>query len=239
MGELKTTIVIPTYNERENIKHLIPQVFQVFKKSKIKGSVIVVDDNSPDGTAREAKKLSKKFPLKVIERPSKQGLGTAYKAGFKEALNQKADIVFEMDADFSHNPEYIPLFLQKLAEGNDLVIGSRYMQGGKRESTWFNTLVGNGANFLVKNIGGLPVFDVTSGFRAYNTRVFKKVDLENLTSKGYEFQLEMVVRTNKEGFKLSEIPIVFTKRKFGDSKMSFSDIRRFFIYAVKMKLALV
>ncbi len=233
---MKVTIILPTYNERENIKELIPRIFEIFKKENINGNLIVVDDNSPDNTAEEVGNLSKQYPITLIERKKKLGIGSAYITGFKKALEGNSDIIFEMDADLSHNPEYIPEFLRNLKE-NDLVIGSRYIPGGGIEN-WnlYRRSVSKGANILARLLTSLDIRDITSGYRAYKSNVLRKIDLNSIKSNGYAFQLEILFKTKKEGFKIMEIPIIFTERRRGSSKLSKIEIVRFFTLCLKFAL---
>ncbi len=212
------SIVIPTYNERENIKKLIPEISRSVKNAEI----IVVDDNSPDGTANEVKKLSKRFNVRLLSRKKKFGLGSAYKKGFKSA---RGSVVFEMDADFSHDPKYLKNFLKKIDEGYDVVIGSRYVKGG-RVVGWglYRNAVSRTANFLSHVLFRIPAHDLTSGYRAYNKKFLKKINLSSIKSDGYAFQLEILHRLFKRGAKISETPIVFVNRKIGKSKLGKGEI---------------
>ena len=235
---MKINIVIPTYNEAENIKELIPAVFKVFNENNLDGCITVVDDNSPDGTANVVQSLQEKekYPVTLIERPNKSGLGTAYIAGFKRAIEDGADVIFEMDADFSHDPKYIPEFIRKIEDGADLVIGSRYMKGGKRKNCPIRAvIIGHGANILIKLIDNLPVTDVTTGYRAYKKEVLGKINLDNIKSQGYEFQLEMIYKTHRLGYRIDGIPIIFTSRTVGESKLSREEIKNFFIRAFELR----
>ncbi len=230
------TIVLPTYNERENIKELIPKIFEIFKERNIDGNLIVVDDNSSDNTAEEVRNLSDKYPITLIERKEKLGIGSAYILGFKRALNEKADVIFEMDADLSHDPEYIPEFLNEL-KGNDLVIGSRYIPGGNIEN-WnlSRKVLSKGANTLARLLTGLNLRDITTGYRAYKSHVLRKIDLDSIKSDGYAFQLEMLFNVQKEGSKIKEIPIIFKERTKGRSKLSKMEILKFFVMCIWLSL---
>lgn len=229
----KITIVIPTYNEKENISRLIPAIFDIFKVNKINGNIVVVDDNSPDGTAGVVRELMKKYNIDIIERKGKMGLGSAYIVGFRKALKEGSDIIFEMDADFSHNPKYIPDFVNKINEGYDLIIGSRYIKGGAVKN-WGpkRIMVSKGGNFIARTLTGLKTNDVTAGYRAYRKEIFKKLDLDRIRSSGYDFQIEMVFRTSRKGFKVTEIPITFVDRHVGSSKLARKDIIKFFVLCV-------
>jgi dolichol-phosphate mannosyltransferase len=210
-------VVIPTYNENENIAALIPRILK-----HPRFQVLVVDDNSPDGTADIVREFSKTDPrINLLSRPSKQGLGTAYLAGFQQALQDGAQYIFEMDADFSHDPEYLPLLLQAAEDRYDLVLGSRYVPGGAT-TDWgmVRQLISRGGNFYARLILGLPVMDATGGFRCYRRSVIEALDLANVQSNGYSFQIELVYRTLRAGFRVGEIPIIFPDRRVGQSKMS-------------------
>jgi dolichol-phosphate mannosyltransferase len=183
--------------------------------------VLIVDDGSPDGTAAIVRKMMKRSRrIHLLERPGKMGLGTAYVAGFKYALQRAYDYVFEMDADFSHDPNEIPHFLSK-AQEHDLVIGSRYTRG-VRVLNWpmRRLLLSYYANIYTRIMTGLPLHDATGGFKCYRRRVLEAIDLDGITSNGYAFQIEMSYKAWKKGFHLVEIPIVFLDRRIGTSKMS-------------------
>ncbi|MEM4347198.1 MAG: polyprenol monophosphomannose synthase [Candidatus Altiarchaeota archaeon] len=233
---MKIAVVVPTYNERENIKLLIQKIFKIFNKEKINGEVIVIDDSSDDGTAKEVKKLQNKFSVILIERKRKLGLGSAYIEGFKNAIKSNADIIFQMDADLSHKPEDIPKFLEKINSGYDMVIGSRRINHGrfatKSKLRKFISITGN---FFGRYIAGIDLSDISSGYRAYHRRIFDRIKLEKIESSGYEFQLEILARVKREGFKISEVPIVFRDRYKGKSKLSPLDIMRFILIALKIR----
>jgi dolichol-phosphate mannosyltransferase len=214
---MKLFIVIPTYNEAKNIEALVKKIFKLYQNIHI----VIVDDNSPDGTGDIADLLSKEYSdVHVIHRPRKQGLGKAYIHGFKEALAKGADVIFEMDADFSHNPEYIHDFMDAV-EKSDLVIGSRYLNGVRVEGWRFRRLLlSKLANMYVSYIMVKPVWDFTSGFRCYRRNVLESLDLDQVRSDGYAFQIEMTYLTFKHGFRVAEIPILFKERQHGFSKIS-------------------
>lgn len=214
---MKTLIIIPTYNEKENIKKLIPEIKRVNKSVHI----LVVDDASKDGTAGVVKVFMKKDKtIKLIERNGKYGLGTAYVAGFKYAIKNKYDYIFEMDADFSHDPKYINDFLRNMKR-YDLVIGSRYLNGISVINWPLRRLMlSKFATFYVRFITGLPLTDATSGFKCFRRKVLEAIDLDNIHSDGYSFQIEMHYKAWKKGFKIKEIPIIFVDRDTGASKMS-------------------
>ncbi len=213
----KILVVTPTYNEAENIPKLIPAVLRQAPNI----DVLVVDDGSPDGTGQIVKDIMARNPhVRIIERSGKQGLGTAYVAGFKYAIQNGYDYVFEMDADFSHNPNDIPVFLSTIKD-YDLVIGSRYIDGVRVLNWPMNRLLlSYSANVYTRIITGLPVHDATGGFKCYRVEALKTIDLDQIRSNGYAFQIEMSFKVWKKGFRLVEIPIVFADRRLGSSKMS-------------------
>jgi dolichol-phosphate mannosyltransferase len=213
----RALVVIPTYNERGNLELIVPQILEQDPRLE----VLVVDDNSPDGTGQLADELAGASPrVHVLHRPSKAGLGKAYLAGFRWALDRGYDFIFEMDADFSHDPKYLPHLLRAI-EDADLVIGSRY-RTGVNVINWpiSRLLLSLGANQYARWITGLPLTDSTGGFKCFRRRVLESLDLERIRSNGYSFQIEMSFRAWKKGFRLSEIPIVFTDRVEGQSKMN-------------------
>ena len=211
------TVVIPTYNERENIGELIPRVLEIPRFR-----VLVVDDNSPDGTAEIVRDLARGEPrIGLLSRPGKQGLGRAYLAGFRRALDEGAEFICEMDADFSHDPRYLPDLLAAAETRYDLVLGSRYVRGGGTVNWGLaRQLISRGGNVYARAILGLPVSDATGGFRCYRRRVLETLDLGAIQSNGYSFQIEMVYRTRRAGFRVGEVPIIFPDRRVGQSKMS-------------------
>ena len=214
---MKALVIIPTYNERDNLPRLLPCILkqgEVFR-------VLVVDDNSPDGTGRLADELAAQNPrIDVLHRDGKRGLGTAYVAGFEWALERGFDYVFEMDADFSHDPEDLPRLLEA-AMAADCAIGSRWVgQGGTRNWSLLRTLISRGGSLYAKTILGVPVSDLTSGFKCFSTRVLRELDLASIHSNGYAFQVEVNYRCHRLGFRIAEVPIVFVDRRVGKSKMS-------------------
>jgi len=214
---MKTLIIIPTYNEIENIEQLLEQVLA--KSETIE--VLVIDDNSPDGTALRVKFMQSSEPrIHLLERPGKMGLGSAYVTGFKYALEQGYDYIMEMDADFSHNPNDIPRFLETVKK-YDVVIGSRYCDG-VNIIHWpiKRLLISYFASKYVRTITRMPVKDPTSGFNCFRRKVLESIDLDKILSDGYAFQIEMNFKAWVKGFRIKEIPIVFTERLNGVSKMS-------------------
>jgi dolichol-phosphate mannosyltransferase len=213
----RALVVVPTYNERANLPLIVPQILQ--QDSRLE--VLVVDDNSPDGTGQLADEMAAADSrIHVLHRPGKGGLGKAYLAGFRWALDQGYDFIFEMDADFSHDPKFLVDFLRAI-ENADLVIGSRY-KTGVNVINWpiSRLLLSLGANQYAMWITGLPVMDSTGGFKCFRRQVLEAIDFERVRSNGYSFQIEMTFRAWKKGFRLVEIPIVFTDRVEGQSKMN-------------------
>ncbi|MDZ7859650.1 MAG: polyprenol monophosphomannose synthase [Candidatus Krumholzibacteriota bacterium] len=211
-------VVIPTYNEEENVREIISIVLGVSDNL----GVLIVDDNSPDGTGEIAERIAEEDErVNVIHRQGKMGLGSAYIAGFKWALtNTPAKYIFEMDADFSHNPEDILRFLDAI-RNNDLVVGSRYLKGITVVNWPLRRLIlSYGANLYTRIITGLPLTDSTGGFKCFRREVLEKMPLEKIHSDGYSFQIEMNYLCWKKGFRIKEIPVVFTDRRVGVSKMS-------------------
>lgn len=215
----KVLIIVPTYNERENIKPLVNGIFSSLKDYDV--NILFIDDGSPDGTAQEIKELQKDEPrIKLIERDKKMGLGRAYISGFDFAIKNGYSHVFEMDADLSHRPEYLPKFLE-LSKNYDLIIGSRYVKGGGVKN-WsrLRELISRIGNIYARFILGFPFQDSTAGFKCFKIEVLKEIKPETLSSQGYSFQIENVWRAWKKGFKIVELPIIFYEREKGKSKMS-------------------
>ena len=214
---MRPLIIIPTYNERDNIQKLIPILMEL----DLSLSILVVDDNSPDGTGKLVNDMSEQNDrIQVLHRPGKLGLGSAYIAGFKHAIQQDVDCIFEMDADFSHDPNMIPEFLEKL-ETCDVVIGSRYISG-INVVNWpmSRLLLSYFANFYTRIITGMSIQDATGGFKCFKREVLEQIDLDHVRSDGYAFQIEMNFRCWRKGFRICEIPIIFVDRHSGTSKMS-------------------
>ena len=222
MQTADSIVIIPTYNERENIENIIRAVFGLEHGFHI----LVVEDGSPDGTANIVRELQKEFPerLHMIERSGKLGLGTAYIAGFKWALEREYEYIFEMDADFSHNPNDLPrLYAACHDGGNDVSIGSRYVSG-VNVVNWpmCRVLMSYFASKYVRLITGLPIHDTTAGFVCYRRRVLQTLDLDSIRFKGYAFQIEMKFTAYKYGFRIKEVPVIFINRELGTSKMNSS-----------------
>ncbi len=214
---MKSMVVIPTYNERDNIQKLIPILLSL----PLDLEVTVVDDNSPDGTADAVETLAGDDErVHVVRRPRKMGLGSAYVAGFKYSLERDADLVFEMDADFSHDPSAIPEFVAAAVDA-DLVLGSRYLTGVTVVNWPLKRLIlSYSANLYTRLVTGMPVHDATGGFKCFRKKVLESIDLDSVRSDGYSFQIELSYKCWKKGFRIVEIPITFTDRRVGVSKMS-------------------
>lgn len=232
----KAVVIIPTYNEIENIADIIHRVMNL----DIQIDLLIVDDSSPDGTGEAVKELQNQYPerLHLEVRQGKLGLGTAYIHGFRCALEQGYEYVCEMDADFSHNPDDLTKLLQAcLDEGNDLAIGSRYIKG-VNVVNWpmHRVLMSYFAGYYVRFITGLPVQDTTAGFKCYHRRVLETINLDHIRFVGYAFQIQMKFETWKYGFKIHEVPIIFTDRTKGKSKMSVSIFREAFWGVIQMKI---
>lgn len=221
---VKSLIAIPTYNERDNIEGLVSEIHAVVPETDI----LIIDDHSPDGTGELVDELAATRPyLRAIHRPSKLGLGTAYVRGFQYAIEHGYDLVFEMDADYSHHPRYLETMLSTAAEA-DLVIGSRYVQGGGTANWSFaRRFISGGGNTFARTVLGIPTHDCTSGFRCYRTSALRTVDLSLIRAQGYAFQVEMAYIFWRRGYRVREVPIIFEDRRVGKSKMS----RRIFIEA--------
>jgi len=234
MKNSNVLIIIPTYNELENIVLIIPEVKQALPEAH----VLVVDDSSPDGTSDAVKRLAQSIEgIFVLDRAAKQGLGKAYISGFKWALERGYEFIFEMDADFSHNPEYLPKFLETIAE-NDLVIGSRYICG-VNVVNWpmHRLLLSYFANRFARFVTGLPITDCTGGYKCFRREVLASLDLDNIASSGYSFQIELNFFAWKMGFRVKEIPIVFADRQRGESKMSTKIIKEALFLVWKLRIS--
>jgi dolichol-phosphate mannosyltransferase len=214
----RAVVIVPTYNERANITKIIESVLAQDRRL----DVLVVDDGSPDGTGAIVDAIREREPrVNVLHRAGKMGLGTAYLAGFRWALEAGYAYMFEMDADFSHDPGHLPSFLEAI-DGADLVLGSRYRHGKVTVVNWpiSRLLLSYGANLYARAITGLQLWDSTGGFKCFRREVLEAIDLNSVRSNGYAFQIEMSFRAWKRGFRIIEIPIVFTDRSEGESKMS-------------------
>jgi len=227
----ETLVVVPTYNERENLPSLARRLLAL----PVRVDLLVVDDNSPDGTGKIADDLAANHAeIHVLHRPQKNGLGRAYIAGFKWALERGYEYIFELDGDFSHNPDDIPMFLQA-APNADLVLGSRYVNG-IRIINWplSRLLLSSGAAKYVQTVTGMPFTDPTGGYKCFRRRALQAIDLDSVQSNGYSFQVEMTHKLWRQGLKVVEVPIIFTDRFLGRSKMSGHIIREAFLMVWKL-----
>jgi dolichol-phosphate mannosyltransferase len=213
----RVLVIVPTYNEAKNLPQIVPEIL----RQDARLQVLVVDDNSPDGTGDIADQLAQAEPrVHVLHRPAKEGLGRAYLAGFRWGLAQEYQAMFEMDADFSHDPAFLPRFITAIQDA-DLILGSRYATG-VNVINWpiSRLLLSLGANLYARVVTGLPLSDSTGGFKCFRREVLEAIDLDRVRSNGYAFQIEMSFRAWKKGFRLKEIPIIFHDRVEGQSKMS-------------------
>jgi dolichol-phosphate mannosyltransferase len=230
---MKALVVIPTYNEKENLPRIVPEVLTQDERI----SVLVVDDNSPDGTGQLADQMAaQESRVHVLHRPGKQGLGKAYLAGFEWALQRDFDRIIEMDADFSHNPKYLPSMLAA-SESSDLILGSRYISG-VNVINWpmSRLLLSYFANVYARVITGMRVRDLTGGFKCFRRQVLETLNIAAIHSNGYAFQIEMSFRAHRRGFTIKEIPIVFVDREHGQSKMSKAIVREAIWMVPKLRL---
>jgi dolichol-phosphate mannosyltransferase len=222
---LKRAVIVPTYNERETIERLTRELLAL----PVLPDVIVVDDNSPDGTGELGDRLAEESGGRVwvIHRAGKQGLGTAYLAGFDLAVTRGAELVCTMDADFSHNPRYVPAMVDKIAEGYDLVIGSRYVRGGGATGCQLRREVFSwAANSFARLLLSLRAHDTTAGFRCYRREVLERIPVNEIKASGYSFLIEMLYRVQRAGFRVGEVPIVFENRRLGKSKISQNEVTK-------------
>ena len=231
----RAIVVVPTYNEAANVVPLIRQVLALPGRY----DVLIVDDDSPDGTAGLVRELQAEQPERVhlIERPGKQGLGTAYLTGFRYARDHGYTYICEMDADFSHNPADLPLLVEAVRSGADVAVGSRY-KGGVRVLNWplSRLILSYGAGIYTRAITRLPIQDATAGFKCFHTRVLEAIDFSRVSSNGYSFQIEMNYRAWRKGFRIVEVPITFTERTEGQSKMSKAIVREAMLKVWELRL---
>lgn len=230
----KTLILLPTYNESENILTMVKTLFSISSEL----SILVIDDNSPDGTADLVQKMidSGHSRLHLLKRAGKQGLGTAYVAGFQWALDREYEFVFEIDCDFSHDPNDIPRLLEA-AQGNDLVIGSRYIDG-IRVVNWpiKRLLLSYGASIYTRIVTGMPLFDATGGFKCFRRKTLESLNLKKIFSNGYSFQIELNFKVWARGLKIKEVPIIFYERRDGQSKMGRAIVHEAIFAVFKLRL---
>jgi dolichol-phosphate mannosyltransferase len=229
---MQTLIIIPTYNERENL----PLIVEAVLNAQPEVHILVVDDGSPDGTGDLADALAASDErVNVMHRAGKLGLGTAYIAGFKWALERDYEYIFEMDADFSHQPKYLADFMDA-AKRSDVVLGTRYVKGGGTEGwTKSREFISRGGNLYARLVLWLPFRDLTGGFKCFRRRVLETIDLDAVRSTGYAFQIELTYRAVKAGFSVQEVPIIFPDRTRGESKMSGSIVREAMVNVVKLR----
>jgi dolichol-phosphate mannosyltransferase len=214
-------LILPTYNEAENVEAILRAALAQLASTGREHTILVVDDGSPDGTGEIADRMAAEHPqVRVMHRPAKQGLGRAYLAGFDEALANGADLLLEMDADFSHDPADLPRLIAA-ADAADLVLGSRYVPGGGVEN-WgtLRRILSRGGSWYARILLGVPVRDLTGGFKCFNRRVLEAIDLRSVHADGYGFQIELTYRAIQEGFTVAEVPILFRERREGQSKMT-------------------
>ena len=231
---MKLLVIIPTYNEIENISKIVPEVFKVIPEN---AGILIVDDGSPDGTANAVKEMQKTFGerLSLLERKEKSGLANAYITGFKWGMDNGYDVLCEMDADFSHKPEYLPE-LYNAIQSNDVAIGSRNIKGGSVEG-WsaLRNFISKGGSLYSRMVLGCPVKDLTGGFNMWKKEALDKIGLDTIISKGYSFQIEMKYTATRLGFKIYEVPIIFTDRVLGTSKMSMKIFKEAFFGVFNLK----
>lgn len=222
MSGITTHVIVPTYNEADNLNELLEQILAVSAQI----GVIVVDDNSPDGTGELADEWAARYSdrVHVVHRPGKMGLGTAYIVGFKKGIELQTSNIMTMDADFSHNPRYIPDMI-RMSSQKHVVIGSRYTPGGgTRNCTWKRIWLSKGANFVARWLLGLQAQDATAGFRLYRRQVLESIQLERIFSSGYSFLVEMLFLCQRQGWQIGEVPIIFEDRRKGQTKISRQEI---------------
>jgi len=235
----KICVVIPTYNERENVKTLIPKIFETAESEGLDLEVLVVDDSSPDGTGDLVEEMARENPkVHLVRRLGKLGLGSAYKDGFRKAINDfGARILVEMDADGSHDPRFLPKIVGKLSEGYDVVVGSRYVEGGAIKGWGLKRrLISSTANLLARWLCGVKVKDATSGYRAFKAEALKRLDLEKVSSSGYAFQVETLFWAEKANLKIGETPIIFVDRVKEKSKLGPGEIVKFASLCLRLAL---
>jgi len=218
---VRLVVCLPTYNEIQNLEPMVRALGEAFERGAVDGHVLVIDDASPDGTGELADRLAAQLRyVEVLHRQTKQGLGPAYIAGFRHALAAGAELVMEMDCDFSHSPRDVPRLVQA-ASGADLVLGSRYVPGGRVENWGFGRrLVSRAGSVYARRVLGIDVHDLTGGFKCFRRVVLETIDLDSVSSLGYTFQVETTYRALRAGFRVEEVPIAFSDRELGGSKMT-------------------
>ena len=232
MDDPKIAIIIPTFNEKGNLETLLRAILSLNIKNL---EILVIDDNSEDGTGKIAENFSKRYPVKLISRPRKLGLGTAYVAGFREILKSNPNFIIQMDADLSHDPKAIPEMLEKIKNA-DAVVGSRYIKNGKIENwDWTRKMISRFGNFYARIVLSLPYKDLTSGYKCWRKKVIENLKLDALDSIGYNFQIETIFFAHHMGFKIMEIPITFSERKVGASKFNFAIIKEAFLKVLLLR----
>lgn len=239
--QTKIAIVIPTYNEAENVRKLIPLIHEHMRHAGYgnRYHCVIVDDNSPDQTGQIVEELAQKYPVHVIHRVGKKGYGEACKEGFTYAIGN-ADVIISMDCDLSHDPKELPVIIKTLEQGYDLVIGSRYRPGGKIENWSFSRrLMSKYANLFTKKLLHLPVSDCTSGYRGYKKEVLINAEVQHITAEGYSFLEEVLFKAYQKRYKIAEIPICFVERKYGASKLSKKEIMKFLLTLIRLKIRLL
>ena len=231
---MKLCIVLPTYNEASNLKELIEGIDKNLKYHNYE--VLVIDDNSPDGTSQIAEGLSKTYPIKIINRKGKLGLGSAYRLGFEKVKNN-FDLIISMDSDLSHNPDHLPALIKKVEDGYDISIGSRYTKGGGLTNIeGYRKVISHSANFIAKLILGIKIADCTSGYRCYKSWIFKDLDLNALRCDNYDFLEEILYKCVKKGYKIAEVPIIFKNRARGESKLNRKEVLSFIKTILRLRL---
>lgn len=237
--ENKVIIIIPTFNEKENLAHLLEKACSACREQKILPLFLIVDDNSPDGTGDLARELAGKYPLEIIQREGTRGIGIAYKEAFAYVFaNHKPEYILAMDGDNSHDPKFFASLLNKASEGFDVVLGSRYINGGNITGWGFSRkLISRGANFLTSLVLKLNLADVTTGFRCYRAEALKKINLNLIKSDGFSFMEEILFYCRKAGLRIAEVPIDFIDRSRGESKLGLKDIIKVFTTIVRLRFA--
>jgi len=235
---LNISIVVPTYNEIESLPILVDKILDVFGTNDLDGHIIVVDDNSPDGTGKLADELSRRDGrIQVIHRTGKLGIGTAHIRGFRHGIDvNDSDLIFSMDSDLSHDPEYIPDFISMCDNGFDVVVGSRYIRGGGVENWGLHRrAMSRGANLVASTVLGVAVGDMTTGYRCYRKAVLQELDLDSIRSDGYSFLEEILFYCDQKGFRIGETPIIFVDRTHGSSKLSKAEMGKFILTLLRLR----